>query len=255
MKFQNSVALITGGAMGLGQMFSKKLLEQGTKIVVADINPKAGTKFMEHAKAKYGDDALTFMQCNVTDSQQLKDTFKAAKERFGRLDIVCNNAGIMTTDPRRAKQQVDINLTAVVEGTYHGIELMSRQNGGDGGVVVNVGSAAGIDLMINAAVFSATKHAVVAFTRSFKRLPNFVEDDVRVNCIAPYFCETNMVGAAIKENPEQENVIRKIGMVNIEDIGTGFMRCIAGDDQLNAGVIVVAPNNKIFEMKFGMNKL
>ena len=49
--------------------------------------------------------------------------------------------------------QVSINLTAVIEGTYHGIEMMSRQKGGEGGVVVNVGSAAGIDLMINAAVF------------------------------------------------------------------------------------------------------
>ena len=112
--------------MGLGQMFSKKLLENGTKVVVADINPEAGNKFMDYAKTKYGDDALTFMHCNVRDSQQLKDTFKAAKERFGRLDIVCNNAGVMTTDPFRAKMQVDINLTAVIEGTYHGIELMSR---------------------------------------------------------------------------------------------------------------------------------
>ena len=80
MKFEKSVALITGGAMGLGQMFSKKLMERGTRVIVADINPKAGEKFINKSREKHGDDAITFMQCNVTDSEQLKDTFQG-KER------------------------------------------------------------------------------------------------------------------------------------------------------------------------------
>jgi len=236
--------------MGLGRMFSKQLLERKVKVIVADMNPKAGAKFVEECNEKHGDGSVTFLQCDVTNGDQLRDTFEEAKNKFGRLDIVCNNAGIMTTDPARAKLQVDVNLTAVVQGTYFGIDAMSTRNGGDGGVVVNVASAAGLDLMINAAVFSATKAAVVTFTRAFKRLPTLKDDDVRVNCIAPYFVETQMVAGAIKENPESEMVIKKIGMVNIDDVGEGFMRCII-NDQLNAGVVVIAPNHKIYEMKFG----
>jgi len=255
MKLNQAVALITGGAQGLGRTFSKKLLEQGTKVIVADLNKDAGEKFESDYCSKYGEKSVTFLPCDVTNSNQLRETFEEAKKRFGRLDIVCNNAGIMTTDPTKAKLQVDVNLTAVIEGTYNGIDLMSKKNkDGRGGVIVNVASAAGLDLMIDAAVFSATKHGVVAFTRSFKRLTNFKDDDVRVNCIAPFFCETAMVAKAIEENPAKEKVIKKIGMVNIADVGDGFMRSVV-DEKLNAGVIVIAPNNKIYEMNFGMAKV
>lgn len=254
MRFPQAVALITGGAQGLGRMFAGRLLERGTKVIVADMNVDAGHRFVEEVNNKYGPDKMKFLKCDVTNSKELSDKFEEAKDAFGRLDIICNNAGIMTTDPARSRLQVDVNVTAVIEGTYKGIELMSTRKGGDGGVIVNVGSAAGLDLMINAAVFSSTKHAVVAFSRSFKRLPNHKVDGVRVNCVCPYFCETQMVTKAIAENPENERIIRSIGMVNVEDVAEGFLRCVS-DDDLNAGVVVVAPNRKIFEMKFGMEKM
>ena len=254
MNLNKAVALITGGAQGLGRSICESLLKQGTRVVVADINDTAGHKLL--SQSRYGD-RLKFIHCNVSDKQQLRDTFIAAQQHFGRLDIVCNNAGIGSIDPARARLQVDINLTAVIEGTYHAIELMSKKNGGNGGLVVNVASAAGLNLLKPVPVYTATKQAVVSFTRCFDGLPTLAEDGVRVNCLCPFFFESGLVNEGFLG--AGGGMLRKViemtgGFIKVEDVVEGFMKC-ANDPTMNGQAVVISPPNNVFTMKFPKAKL
>ena len=76
MKFNQAVALITGGAQGLGRMFTHKLLERGTKVVVADMNLEAGARIEEEALKRHGEGKLKFFKCDVTNSRELSDKFE-----------------------------------------------------------------------------------------------------------------------------------------------------------------------------------
>ena len=255
MQLSKAVALITGGSQGFGKKFAESLLHLGAKVVIVDVDVAAGEKFQSDSINQFGDNRLKFIKCDVTNSDELLGTFDAAKDCFGHLDIVCNNAGIVSLDPRRTKAQVNTNVTAVMEGTFKGIELMGKQNGGHGGVIVNVASAAGLDLMKGAPVYTATKHAVVAFSRSFKLLPYYKMDNIRVNCICPFFADTKMVRDGLALVPGGKKMVEQIGMVSIDDVGKGFMKCI-NDESMNGGVVVIAPPDKVFEMPFPkVNKL
>ena len=247
MKLNEAVALITGGAQGIGRLCAQRLMEQGTKVIVADIDDKAGNIFREESAARYGDNSSRFIKCDVADGKQLNRMFEEAKATYGRLDIISNNAGILTHNLKLARHVVDVNLKAVIQGTYKGIELMSKRQGGDGGVIVNIGSAAGIDLMMSEPVFTSTKHAVARFSEAFKKLPYFFEDGVRVNTICPFFCKTRTMEDALAENPEYEKVIRRIGMVTIDEVAVGFMK-VVGDDDMNGETVVVTPSKKKYKM-------
>jgi len=255
MQLNKAVALITGGALGLGRKVSETLLKNGASVIVADINVEAGQRFEKDSIAQFGDNKLKFLKCDVRNSKELHDTFDAAKACFGRLDIVCNNAGVGASNYKHARVGVDINLTAVIEGTFKGIELMSKKNGSDGGVIVNVASAAGLELLRPLPVYTATKHAVVAFTRCFSALPHYHDDGVRVNCFCPFFFETDLVKDGLKEYPAFFDIIQKLGgYVNIEDVVEGLMKCIVSEE-MNGKVVVVRPPKDIFEMKFPNPKL
>lgn len=249
MILDKAVALITGGAQGFGKEFARCLLGNGTRVVVADMNKELGNSFQEECSKVYGQNKMKFVYCDVTNSQELNRTFELAKTEFGGLDIVCNNAGIISTKTSDVRPQIAVNLTAVIEGTYKGIELMSKSSGGNGGLIVNVASAAGFQMMPGAPVYTSTKHAVVAFTRSFKHLPIFATDGVRVNCICPFFCDTAMLRSAEEENPEMKKNFEALPKIQIKDVVKAFMQCVE-DDNMNAKAVAIMPPDNVYTLVF-----
>ena len=135
------------------------------------------------------DKVAHFVHCDVTKYDQQANMFKAAKTHFGGVDIVINNAGIAERSPLWDddkglwKKVIDIDLSAVIEGTRLGIQAMREQ--GRGGVIINTASLAGLYPQALTPVYSAAKFGVVGLTRSCKELG----DDIRVNAVAPrYVC-------------------------------------------------------------------
>ena len=242
-------ALITGGVQGLGRRFALTLLQRGGNVVVADVDQNLGVKFESEIFKQYGDKRLKFIKCDVSDTKELHGAFDYCFEEFGQLDIVCNNAGIMTSDINLSSKQVAINLTAVIESTFKGIDLMSMKNGGNGGVVVNISSGSGYNVLRGAPVYTATKFGVIGFSRSFKFLPNILEDGVRVNCLCPLFLETEMTRKATMENPEVEYQINRVGYSDIDDVTDAFMMCIE-DESLNGDVLAMHIPRHIYQLKF-----
>ncbi|PIK47374.1 putative 15-hydroxyprostaglandin dehydrogenase [Apostichopus japonicus] len=147
MKIDNKVALVTGGADGIGKAVSQRLLEKGAKFVaILDINEDLGKETEKNFAGKFGSKKVRFIHCNVTDDKRLKECFQEAFDVYGTLDIVVNNAGVATANHRRA---IEINLIAVINGCFYAEELMTKQKREEKGVIVNTASMAGMLSTVN----------------------------------------------------------------------------------------------------------
>ncbi|XP_076843170.1 15-hydroxyprostaglandin dehydrogenase [NAD(+)]-like isoform X2 [Brachyhypopomus gauderio] len=164
MSLKDKVALVTGAAQGLGRGFAEILLKNGAKVAFLDLNETLGKDIQDQFNEIYGSDRTQFYPGDVTSDQQFKDVFQKVLHKFGRIDIVCNNAGIL--NEKDWEKTVSINLCGMVRGTYLALDHMKKQRGGQGGVIVNVASLAGLGPLPGAPVYTATKHGVVGFSRA-----------------------------------------------------------------------------------------
>ncbi|XP_022111696.1 15-hydroxyprostaglandin dehydrogenase [NAD(+)]-like, partial [Acanthaster planci] len=201
-------------------------------IGIADVNHKKGQETARHFTSQYGNNKAVFLQCDVTSDQQLEDAFKKTKQKFGQLDIVCNNAGI--GDERKWRQMIDINLAAVVQGTYLARKYLSKLNGGSGGVVINIASMAGLILGPLCPVYTATKHGVVGFTRTMASFdPAFTAEDIRINTICPSFSDTSIIHKTVPPEFINSSTVRRLSdiakLLPVSLVAEGFISLIEED--------------------------
>ncbi|XP_027129666.1 15-hydroxyprostaglandin dehydrogenase [NAD(+)] isoform X5 [Larimichthys crocea] len=162
MALNGKIAVVTGAAIGIGKAMTEKLLQNGAKVTLIDVNETAGKNLMETLQKEYGQDKTLFMKCDVESEEQIKDAFHKTIETFGGIDILCNNAGIL--DESQWEKTVSINLVGVIRVAYLALEQMSKLSGGRGGVIINTASLAGLGPLPSCPVYTATKHGVIGFT-------------------------------------------------------------------------------------------
>lgn len=245
MKIQGSVAIVTGGAQGIGEHICRALLERGGKVAILDVDTAKGIHLKERLEKKYGPGEVMFIACDVTSSSQMKDSFKEAAETFGHIDIVCNNAGIASLNEKDIwERMVDVNVKGVLLGQFLGILHMGHSHGGKGGTIVNVASmAALIPQGSSQCVYTATKYAVLGLTQSSKDLKE--KEGIRVNCICPSFTATQLVDKMTanpellkKESPENYYIVFKKGLISPDVVASGILQLIE-DESKNASVMMV----------------
>ncbi|XP_075225631.1 15-hydroxyprostaglandin dehydrogenase [NAD(+)]-like [Lycorma delicatula] len=193
MDLKGKVALITGGAGAIGRAYTDELLKNGAKVAICDLDVDQGEKLVEDFSLKYGQGKALFCQCDVTDYPQFEESFQKTVSAFGGLDIVINNAGIF--NDRFWELEVDVNLNGVIRGTLLAQRLMRKERGGKGGgTVIITASTLGIMPSPCAPIHSATKHAIIGFTRSFGDPFHLNLTGVRVMaiCPGPTKCDTNI---------------------------------------------------------------
>ncbi|KAL9974169.1 hypothetical protein ACROYT_G011180 [Oculina patagonica] len=254
MKILGCVAIVTGGAQGIGEKICTALLERGCKVAILDVKREKGLQLQARLERQYGSRQVIFITCDVTSKSQMKDSFRKTKETFGRINIVCNNAGIgVQNEWDEWEKVVDVNLKGVILGTFLGVHHMGQSRGGKGGVIINVASMAGIfPMRASQSVYTATKHGVIGFSQSTS---GFQETEgIRVNCICPSFTETDLVlkslehGLNRKEQPESHAFISKYGLIRPEIIATGVIQLIE-DDNNNGSVMMVTKKRGIEFMR------
>ncbi|XP_033124777.1 15-hydroxyprostaglandin dehydrogenase [NAD(+)]-like [Anneissia japonica] len=231
MNVAGKVALITGAAEGFGKAFTQALLKKQIKAVgILDVQRTKGEATLKELANEYGDEKLSFIQCDVTDKQQFEGAFSEVKNRFGQIDIVCNNAGI--GDEENWEKMVEINLTAVIRGSHLATEYMSKANGGTGGVIVNVASMAGIVSVPFSPVYAATKHAVVGLSRSLAGNPTIRTNSIRVNALCPSFADTAIIKLSRPYGVTKEDLtksISKFRILPVSIVAEAFMKLIEED--------------------------
>ena len=204
------VAIVTGGASGLGEGLVRRFAAEGAKVLIGDIDRDGGSAL---AKA-IGADAL-FVETDVSDMGQVGGLVSTAVERFGGLDVMVNNAGVSGTMHRRFLDDdladfhkvMTVNVQAVMAGTRDAARHMSKHGGGS---IVNITSIGGIQAGGGVMTYRASKAAVIQFTKS--AAIELAHYEIRVNAIAPGNIRTAIVrkSAAAEDLEKLEEFEEKI---------------------------------------------
>lgn len=190
-RVSGKVALVTGGASGIGRACASVLAREGATVVVSDVQDALGRECVATIEAAGG--RAVYLAHDVTSEDAWVGVIAEIKERFGRLDILVNNAGIGLSGPVTEmpladfRRQQAINVEGVFLGCKHGLPLMRASGGGS---IVNISSVAGLTAAPNLAAYSATKGAVRLFTKSVAMECAALKDGVRVNSVHPGIIET-----------------------------------------------------------------
>ena len=190
MKLVNKVAFVTGAGQGMGRAMVRRFAEEGAVVVAADINLDAARETIEGLA---GGSALA-VACNVADSASVAEAMAAVIERFGRLDVLVNNAGVgsvdafLDTPDEHWQRVIGVNLTGTFLCSREAARLMHQS--GQGGVIVNLSSTAAISGE-GPSHYCASKAGVMGLTRSLAR--ELAPSQIRVNTIVPGPTNTPMM--------------------------------------------------------------
>lgn len=185
MRLENKVAIITGGARGLGQAMAVAFANEGAKVIAADMG-----------EMSYTHPNVEGVALNVTDSAACEAFFKSVVEKYGTIDILVNNAGI-TRDALTRKMTeemwdlvIDVNLKGVFNLTRHvGPFMQTKQTGS----IINIASIVGVFGNIGQANYAASKAGVIGLTKTWAKEFGMKGGNVRVNAIAPGYVMTDIL--------------------------------------------------------------
>lgn len=190
--FSGKVAIVTGGAQGIGKAIAMQFLQAGASVMIADQEAEAGAETI----AEYGDlGSVQFVQTDVSDEAAVRSMVEETIATFDRLDILVNNAGIAhpTNEPieqlslEQWNRMLGVNLTGAFLCTKYAVPYLRRQSGAAAsqlsqGVIVNIASTRAFMSEPHTEAYSTTKGGLVAFTHA---LANSLGPAIRVNCISP----------------------------------------------------------------------
>lgn len=203
-RVSGKIAIVTGAASGLGRGVASLLAKEGAKVAAADINDVDGRVLAEEI-VKQGGEAL-FYKHDVTSENNWKELVRAVVERFGRLDVLVNCAGVLLgasveeTTFEKWRWVMSVNLDGVFLGTKYGAEAMKKTGGGS---IINMSSTAGLIGTPNAIAYTASKGGVRLLTKAaaveFSKA--YCNYNIRVNSVHPGVIKTPMA-APIIDNPD-----------------------------------------------------
>ncbi|MCE4048569.1 MULTISPECIES: SDR family NAD(P)-dependent oxidoreductase [Bacillaceae] len=189
---QDKVAIVTGGASGIGLATVKAFLDKGAKVVLADYNAEAGAEVEKELKEKYED--VLFVKANVAEESEVENLVAETVKHFGKLDIIFNNAGVGVQKPTHEltaeeyKRVIAINQDGVFYGAKYAIREMLKTGGGS---IISTSSILGSVGEPTSIPYAASKGAVNQITKSLAL--EYADRNIRVNAVAPGFIESGMV--------------------------------------------------------------
>ncbi|WP_225787146.1 SDR family oxidoreductase [Pseudomonas sp. Marseille-P8916] len=227
MRFSGQVALVTGGAAGIGRATALAFAAEGLKVVVADRDAVGGEATVALIR-EAGGQAL-FVACDVTCEGEVRQLHERAVEAFGRLDYAFNNAGIEIEQGRLAEgseAQFDAIMGVNVKGVWlcmkYQLPLMLAQGGG---VIVNTASVAGLSAAPKMSIYSASKHAVIGLTKS--AAVEYAKKGIRVNAVCPAVIDTDMFRRAYEADPRKAEfaaAMHPVGRIGkVEEIASAVL--------------------------------
>jgi NAD(P)-dependent dehydrogenase (short-subunit alcohol dehydrogenase family) len=217
MRLKGKVAIITGAGSGLGKAAALLFAREGAKVVVAANRENDGEQTVKSIKDNGGDAIL--VRVDVTRASDLEKAIKTAVNKYGKLDIMFNNAGtpgpgklIADITEEEWNRVLSINLTGVFLGTKYAIPEMLK---GDGGVIINVSSVAALSPRRYAGAYAAAKSGVIQLTKTTAL--EYARKNIRVNCILPGPIDTAFFSKVAGGDPEKiaafkEKVLKEVPM-------------------------------------------
>lgn len=237
-RVEGKVALVTGGALGLGQAAAQMLAREGAKVAVTDVNVEEGEKTVEGIRANGGE--AIFLRHDASSEEDWKAAIQATLDAYGRLDVLVNNAGIgflanveqTTLEDWRKTQSV--NLDGVFLGTKYGIEAMRKSGGGS---IINLSSIEGLVGDPDLAAYNASKGGVRIFSKSAALHCAREKYGIRINTVHPGYIWTPMV-EAVSQGTDTE---KYQALVDLHPIGR-----LGEPDDIAYGILYLASDESKF---------
>jgi len=209
VKLPGKVALVTGGAAGIGRGIVEAFVAEGAQVVLTDINATAGEQTAL-------DTGATFILQDVADSEAWSPVMASIMERHRRLDIVVNNAGVISNqsieelDIDTWNRVVGINMTGVMLGCKHAVDAMRKNPEGSCGSIINMGSTTSFQGLANDLAYTATKTALLGITKSVATWCAKAGLKIRCNSLHPGAIYTDILKSHIEEDPAMFKVFSQM---------------------------------------------
>lgn len=237
MRLENKVVIITGAGSGIGKETALLFAREGAKVVVADMNEMAGEETVAQIK-KNGEGF--FFKLNVSDREQAKQMVKITLEKYGKLDVLINNAGIVQDAflSKMTEEQwdkvIDVNLKGVFNCSQAVVEVMMNQGSG---VIINTSSIVGLNGNVGQVNYAATKAGLIGMTKTLAK--ELGKRGIRVNAVAPGFIATPMtsnVPEKILEMMKEKTPLRRLG--EPKDIANAYLYLASDEANFVNGAVL-----------------
>ena len=228
MLLQNKRAIVTGGASGIGAATVRSYVAEGARVVSLDVNVAEGERVASSAGP-----SATFMRCDIADRRQVFDVCERAVTQLGGLDVMANVAGVERRTPAEdiPDDEWDQIFNINVKGTLYTNQAAFRAMRQGGGRIINFGSGAGIRGQAGSAHYSASKGAVMSWTRTVAQ--EWAKYNITVNSVVPAIW-TPMYDAYRSRMSDQERMIHDMAMQHVVPLGGKL-----GDPDADAGPVMV----------------
>lgn len=225
MLLQGKTAVVTGGTRGIGYKVAETYLKNGAKVAILGSRQETVEKALEKLREEDPSWEAAGYWPDLSDYEEVAQTFLQIRERFGSLDILVNNAGISAREsifeyaPQDFKKIMDLNVTAVFQCSKAAAGIMKSQGGG---VILNTSSMVSLYGQPAGVGYPASKFAVNGMTKSLAR--ELGRDNIRVNAVAPGVTRTDMVAALPEEMVERISATIPLGrMGEPQDVANAFL--------------------------------
>lgn len=245
MKLEGKVAVVTGAASGMGRAIAKRYAEEGAKVVVSDLNLDGAKETVSEIEAAGG--TAFAIKTNVAKEEDIQTMIDSAVETYGTVDVLVNNAGIMDnmepageiTD-EQWQRVFAVNTDSVMRSTRKVLPIFLEKGAG---VIINVASVGGLYGKVAGGAYTASKHAVIGFSKSTGYM--YAKDGIRCNVIAPGAVATNIGNTMTNVSERGGGRLGSTTMTYIPRTGTpeeiaGAALFLASDDSsfINGTVLV-----------------
>ncbi|MCJ7727494.1 MAG: 3-oxoacyl-ACP reductase FabG, partial [Actinobacteria bacterium] len=217
MRLKDRVAIITGGARGIGKKISQTFLKEGASVYIFDVNEEEGARTVCELQPAY-DGKVIFFKVDITDEKNVEQSIEKIIEAEGRIDILVNNAGItrdnliLRMSLEDWKKVIDINLTGAFICSKHTVKYMVKNRSGK---IINISSIVGVHGNAGQSNYSSSKAGIIGLTKTLAR--ELAGRNILVNAIAPGYIETEMtekLSDKIKEKLMEQIPIGRLGSVD-----------------------------------------
>ena len=240
MKLENKVSIVTGGSCGIGKEISRLFLSEGSDVAILDINKDESLKTINEFKEEYPGRNILFTDTDISDNDSVERSINDIFERFGRIDILINNAGItkdnllLRMSLEEFRKVIDINLTGTFICCKAVSRYMVRQKYGK---IINISSVIGIRGNAGQCNYAASKAGVIGLTKSLAK--ELASRNINVNAIAPGFIKTDMTEKL--DDKYKEKIIEMIPsgkLGNAKDVATAALYLACEDSDYVTGSVI-----------------